>query len=377
MASAEGLAVALRSGRGIPLAVAFDVAPGELLALVGPSGSGQTPVRRAIAGLHRPEAGAVRCHGRTWLEAPGGPCLPVQSRRVGMVFQDYALFPHLTALENLTLAMDRGSRADRARRGRELLARVHLGGLEDRAPRALSGGQQQRVAVARALAREPRVLLLDEPFAAVDTQTRLGLQEELAQLRREIGIPVVLVTHDLREAGALADRICVLHAGTGLQLATPEWIQRCPASPQVARLLGERNLFRARLRATAGGDWLDWDGLPLQLPAAAGRADGEPVDWFIPEGEVLLHRPDRPASGERENPVDARIEALMPLGGQVRVTLRCAHNGAALCLAIPAHAARRHGLRRDQAVRVSLLGRGLHVMGPAEAADGGVAGALP
>ncbi|SEO70843.1 ABC transporter ATP-binding protein [Aquisalimonas asiatica] len=370
----SGLDVALRSRRGIPLDARFTVGPGELLALVGPSGSGKTTVLRTIAGLHRPQDGVIRCDGETWLQTASRVDLRPQQRRVGLVFQDYALFPHLTAEENLTLAMDEGSRAQRLRRARDLLVRVRLDGLGGRLPRDLSGGQQQRVAVARALARDPRVLLLDEPFSAVDMMTRERLQRELAVLRQTIDIPVVLVTHDLQEAAALADRICVLHEGASLQAGTPEALFRRPASPRVARLLGRQNVFSGVV--VAGGDpgTLQWGELTLEVTGPVPLASGTRVQWYIPDSDIVLHRRGRPSLGERENPVTGRVEEAVVMGAQTSVTLRCHHSGDSLRLSVSTHAARRNQLEPGAEASVSLLSKGIHLMPVPEGASGPLSG---
>jgi molybdate transport system ATP-binding protein len=209
-----------------------------------------------------------------------------------MVFQSYALFPHMTALGNLAAAMNHLAPADRAPRARDLLALVHLAGLEDRRPAELSGGQQQRVAVARALAREPRVLLLDEPFSAVDRSTRQRLYREITELRRVLNMPVVLVTHDLDEAAMLADRMAVLHRGRTLQTGTPVEVTTRPVSAEVARLVDLRNVFEAT--ALDGAPLrLDWSGLALDT-AAPARPAGTRVTWAIPDG-YRRPAPPRPA----------------------------------------------------------------------------------
>jgi len=232
-----GLDVKLRQERSIPLDLAFSVAPGEILALVGPSGSGKSTTLRAIAGLYTPAGGRIACNGSIWLDCEAGTDLPGRRRRVGMVFQSYALFPHLSATENVMEALGALPRDERRALARALLARFHLDGLEDRLPASLSGGQQQRVAVARALARKPHVLLLDEPFSAVDRVTRRRLRRELVELRRELSMPTILVTHDLSDVIRLADRICVLQEGRILQTGKVEEVMARPANATVAELL--------------------------------------------------------------------------------------------------------------------------------------------
>jgi molybdate transport system ATP-binding protein len=232
-----GLQVHLRQAGPIPLNVDFSCGEGELLALIGPSGSGKSTVLRAVAGLYRPAEGRVSCTGAIWLDTKAGLDLRPYQRRVGLVFQSYALFPHMTALGNVVAALGHRPARERAPRARELLALVHLDGLEQRRPAELSGGQQQRVAVARALAREPAVLLLDEPFSAVDRRTRRRLHAELSDLRKLVRIPIVLVTHDLDEAAALADSMCVIDQGETLQSGPPMDLLRAPASLRVAHAL--------------------------------------------------------------------------------------------------------------------------------------------
>jgi molybdate transport system ATP-binding protein len=233
----SGLEVELAQAGPIPLDVSFACAPGEVLALVGPSGSGKTTILRAIAGTYRVASGRVVVRGATWFASAQSINVPAHRRAVGMVFQSYALFPHMTALGNVAAAMGHVGAIERETRARAILERVNLAGLETRRPAELSGGQQQRVAVARALAREPEVLLLDEPFSAVDKATRLRLYREIAALRREFAMPVVLVTHDIDEAALLADRMTVLHHGRSLQTGTPNDLIAAPASEEIARLV--------------------------------------------------------------------------------------------------------------------------------------------
>jgi molybdate transport system ATP-binding protein len=242
MAERPGLFVRVVRDRPFALEAAFDCAPSEVLAIVGPSGSGKSTLLRCIAGLVSVREGRIRCGGEAWLDTEADLAVPPHERRVGFVFQNYALFPHMTALRNVTSALGDRPRSEREPRARALLARMHLEGLEQRKPAMLSGGEQQRVALARALARDPKVILLDEPFSAVDRATRAALFREVAELRRELQIPVVLVTHDLDEATLLADRMCVVDRGRVLQTGTPEEIRTRPATPAVARLVGSESI---------------------------------------------------------------------------------------------------------------------------------------
>ncbi len=213
--------------------VDLDVHSGELLALLGPSGSGKTTLLRAIAGLEPID------HGRILFDATDAATLSVQQRRVGFVFQHYALFRHMSVLDNITFGLrvrPRSKRPNAAQiraRGRELLELVQLPGLEDRYPNQLSGGQRQRVALARALAIEPRVLLLDEPFGALDAKVRKELRDGLRELQRRTGYTTVFVTHDQEEALELADRVVVMNAGRIEQVDTPDGIRTRPATPFV------------------------------------------------------------------------------------------------------------------------------------------------
>jgi len=361
---AEALSLRLTATTPIPLDLALSIAPGELLALVGPSGAGKSTALRCIAGLHRPARGSVRCGDAVWFDSTMGTDLPPHRRAVGLVFQDYALFPHMTALANVTAAMGHLPRAARAARGLSLLAQVRLAGLEERRPAELSGGQQQRVAVARALARDPAVLLLDEPFSAVDRATRRRLQDELAALRRSLSIPILLVTHDLDEALALADRMCLMHRGRGLQIGAPGDLLARPASAEVARLLDLRNLFAGVVdRHDAGATWLRWGAHLLEAGPAHGMAPGTKVDWLVPGAGVVLHRRGRPSAGERENPLPARVLDLLALGEDARITLDIGDpEGHSLAFSMPLHTARRNGLAPGEACTVSLLRESLHLM---------------
>ncbi len=362
----SGIHIRLRQQEPIPLDAALGCAPGEVLALVGPSGSGKTSILRAVAGLLQVRDGSIRINGDTWFDTAQSINLPARRRRVGYVFQNYALFPHLSALHNVMEAVLEHAPAERERRAREALSRVRLAGLEQRLPRTLSGGQQQRVAVARALAREPRVLLLDEPFSAVDRATRQRLYRELAELRRELAMPVILVTHDLDEALMLADRLCVLHQGRTLQTGTPHDVMTRPDSVEVAQLVGLRNVFRAGVVGhddSRGVTTIEWRGHRLEARLQPAFAVGQQVTWVIPQGHLILHRRDRPSLGERENPVSGIVIECISLGENVALTVAINDPGRPpLFLNLPAHTARRNRIAAGVNIGLSLLAEGIHLM---------------
>ena len=359
--AAEGLRARLRQTAPIPLEAELACAPGELLALVGPSGSGKSTLLRCLAGLHTAAAGSIQCNGTTWFDPEQGINLPVQARCIGFVFQSYALFPHLTALGNVAAALGHLPATARDARAHELLSLVHLDGLEHRKPSALSGGQQQRVAVARALAREPAVLLLDEPFSAVDQVTRRKLQQELARLRGHLNIPMLLVTHDLDEARMLADRMAILHKGRTLQTGTPDEVMTRPQSAAIARLVGLQNLFEGTLVQDGDGLKLEWLGHRLEVANISGRANDR-VCWVIPPEGVLLHRRERPSRGEAENPVSGSVQDCLRLGPFTQIRLVPDGGGEPIAFSVPTHVAERNAIAPGAAACVTLLASSIHLM---------------
>jgi ABC-type Fe3+/spermidine/putrescine transport system ATPase subunit len=221
---------------------------GEILTLLGPSGGGKTTLLNLVAGFLRPDSGSIHIDGRPVTD------VPPYKREIGVLFQNYALFPHMNVSSNVGygLKMRRTAKAAMQRRIEEVLALVHLTGYESRKPRQLSGGQQQRVALARALAVSPKVLLLDEPFSALDKNLRASMQLELKDIQRKLGVTTIFVTHDQSEALSLSDRIAVLSEGRICQVGTPDAIYRRPADRFVAAFVGDVNVFRARLERVEG-----------------------------------------------------------------------------------------------------------------------------
>lgn len=317
-AAGQGLDARLVQEGPIPLDARLQVRVGELLTIVGPSGSGKTTILRALAGLYRPRAGLIRCGAEVWFDPSRGIDVAPQRRRVGLVFQHYALFPHLTALGNVATALSHLPRPTRAARARALLASLGLAGLEARLPAALSGGEQQRVALARALAREPAALLLDEPFAALDTRTRRKLRRELAELHRALAIPIILVTHDLEEAAVLGERMCVLERGRTLQTGAPHEVMTRPATLGIARLLDVQNLFQGEVLENRGDSQrlvLRWRGQALQVAKTSAFTAGQRVAWTVPPAAIMLER----EGGDAENVVQGIIAEVAALPGIVRV----------------------------------------------------------
>ena len=342
----QGLQVQLRSASPIRLEAEFDCGAGELVALVGPSGSGKTSMLRAIAGLWTPAdvQGHIRVAGQPWLDTAQGVQLSPQQRRAGLVFQQYALFPHMTAQANVALAAGSDwSSAD----VQALLARLGLATLSERRPSQLSGGQQQRVALARALVRVmpkpsasgaeapealPGVLLLDEPFSAVDAPTRQTLYRELAALRQKVSVPMVLVTHDLQEARRLADRVVIVDAGQTLQTGEPARVFASPRNARVAELVGIQNHFEGLFYKDQPGwgrlHWTDASasdaGLDLAVFDKNKIDDGTRVTWVL-NGEQV----DVLADGQAPNPAEpgqtclrCQLQEVLSLGEISLCTLR-------------------------------------------------------
>ncbi|WP_029417174.1 ABC transporter ATP-binding protein [Brevundimonas bacteroides] len=220
--------------------VSLSLAEGRILALLGPSGGGKTTLLRLIAGLEAPDAGTLSIAGRP--VAGPGLWMPVEQRGVALVFQDLALFPHMTALQNVAFGL-KGATSDRRARALAWLDRVGLADLAHRHPHALSGGEQQRVALARALAPEPRVVLFDEPFSALDAHLRQSVRDDVARLLRDSGASAVIVTHDAQEAMGMVDALAILEGGRLIQMDTPQAVYDHPITATAARLLGPVNLL--------------------------------------------------------------------------------------------------------------------------------------
>jgi iron(III) transport system ATP-binding protein len=289
---------------------------GEILVLLGPSGCGKTTLLRSIAGLERPDSGEILLGNELVFSEKRGVCTPPHLRRIGMVFQNYALWPHLTVLRNVSypLKIRRIPRATIRRKVGEMLSLVQLDGLDRRYPHELSGGQQQRVALARALIMDPRLLLLDEPLSSLDAKLREEMREELKRVHGKTGLTMLYVTHDQTEAMALADRIGVMESGRLIQLDQPSEIYEHPQTEFVARFIGVGNLLSGEVQ-TKNGD------------AILALEDGESVPLShvtLPtSGPALLTvRPEEIAISYNDGGLAATIKSVTYLGNAIEYRLQ-------------------------------------------------------
>jgi molybdate transport system ATP-binding protein len=300
------------------LEVEVAVEPGECLALAGPSGAGKTSLLRVAAGLLRPAHGRVEANGETWLDTARGVYVPAEQRRCGYVFQDYALFPHMSAWQNVAYPLRRLGRRERRSRAIELLERLGLGERAEARPSSLSGGERQRVALARVLARGPEVLLLDEPLSALDARTRAAAARELADVLRASGAPALLVTHDFTEAAQLGDRVGIIDAGRIVQQGTASELAAAPRSAFVADFTGAVVLTGT---ASAGADGLthvqlDGGGEVVSADLAKGAVAVSVYPW-----EIAIEPANEQPHGSAQNRLAVEVLSITTVGNRVRLGL--------------------------------------------------------
>jgi iron(III) transport system ATP-binding protein len=334
--------------------VSFEVAAGSLVTLLGPSGCGKTTTLRLIAGLEQPDAGEVHVGGRLLTSAPRRLFTSPEKRRMGMVFQTYAIWPHMTVFENIAfpLRAKRVPQAEIRQRVMAILETTGLDGLADRPAPLLSGGQQQRVALGRALVADPDVLLLDEPFSNLDARLREEMRSELKELQARVGITTLFVTHDQAEAMILSDRVLVMDAGRIAQDGTPREIYESPRTSFVMDFLGQVDHVDARVRRAPDGACAAWlegmDGAHVPLPSDGSWREGQAVTLAFRSSDVRL----RPGSADGLWPglvvsavyLGDRVEYVVELGAsQVRASGPVAEplgKGDAVQLQIPLAAIR-------------------------------------
>lgn len=340
--------------RDYDLVLSFEVRPWHCLALVGPTACGKTTTLRIISGLATPDSGTVTLDGRTLVDVQRGINMPPQQRQVGLVFQDYALFPHLSVLGNVAYgARARGkTRREAHEIARRSLEIVHLSGVENVSPTQLSGGQQQRVALARALAGEPRALLMDEPMSALDASTRRQVREQLRQLLSEIRIQTIIVTHDVVDALTLGDTICVMHEGRIIEQGTRAQLLAQPRTNFVAEFLGVNLLNGTASPASEGLCRVRCGGVDFY---SFGQANGQVLMTFSPWDVALsLERPD----GSAMNAIRGTVKAVTHVGGRTRVTIE---NGVSFVAEITYSSEQRLGIRIGSEVYASIKASAIRV----------------
>jgi ABC-type Fe3+/spermidine/putrescine transport system ATPase subunit len=315
--------------------VSFLIAPGEVFTLLGPSGCGKTTTLRLVAGLEEPDGGEILISGRPVAAPAKGLFAAPEKRQLGMVFQSYAIWPHLSVFENVAFPLRvRKENNDTVRkRVLQALEVVGLGGLEERGATQLSGGQQQRVALARALVYEPAILLLDEPLSNLDAKLREQMRVEIRALQRKLGLTVLYVTHDQAEAMTLSDRIAVVNRGRFEQIGAPEEVYERPATPFVAEFLGRTVSFEGKIARTAAGCTLEFAEAAgccaLIGPSAAALVDGIRARVFTrPEDVEIL-----PAEQKQANRISGVIEQVAYLGDRFEYHVKAA--GVSLILLAP------------------------------------------
>jgi putative spermidine/putrescine transport system ATP-binding protein len=306
--------------------ISFSIRRGEFMTLLGPSGCGKTTILNLIAGFFSPDGGEIRVDGELVND------VPTYKRQVGMMFQNYALFPHMSVAANICYGLKARHlpKSEIDRRLRDVLSLVRLVGYEERRPRELSGGQQQRVALARALVINPKVLLLDEPFSALDKNLRASMQVELREIQRKLGVTTVFVTHDQSEALSLSDRLAVISEGRIRQLGTPEETYRQPSDRFVASFVGDTNVLRARIeRIDATCAIVALGAVRIRVAAASLRhlAVSAAVDLFVRPEQLRLAESNEPCAS------NGTIVAQVYQGGHVDIYLECADSAAGRVLA--------------------------------------------
>ncbi len=330
----------------------------ELIVLYGPSGAGKTLTFDCIAGLEDPDKGCIIVNDTTFFDSEKGINIPPQRRNVGYLFQNYALFPHLTVEENIMFGLHSGDNV-KDKMG-EMLDIFELHGLEERYPSQLSGGQRQRVALARALITRPKILLLDEPFSSLDYVVRTRLRRDLKKIREIIKIPILLITHNPVEAYTMADTIIVYRHGGIEQTGTPEEIFKKPISKDVARLVGMNNMFKGKILDMRNGEAVIQSNGAIIAPATGGLEIGEEVTWCIRPDQVMVVREDRPlGKAVAENLFSGKISEIVPKGATYLLFIEGDFN---LEIEMPSHAFERLAIEQGKTIRLSLKKSAIHII---------------
>ena len=337
---------------GFTLKVAFEI-ESEILVLFGSSGAGKSLTLESIAGLVRPDKGIIRLGDRVFYQSPS-KYIPRYRRGIGVVFQGYALFPHLTVAQNLAYGI-------RYTKGptisvEDMLRRLRLQSLHDRYPGQLSGGQQQRVALGRALIIQPGLLLLDEPFAALDKGMREHLQADIASLQKEFGLTIIYVTHNLEDAFLMGDKLAVLQEGKLHQIGPIKDVFSHPVSRSVAEITGVKNIWEGTVvDSSVAGLGLKWGEYIIELPSANYKA-GQSVIFYIRPEDVKVIRPDRPLTETiRHNLIKGTVAGIADYGATFSITVNCQKAPEPIHLRFPARSYKDMDLKAGNMITVSLI----------------------
>jgi molybdate transport system ATP-binding protein len=328
--------------KGIKKAFMLDVSfqtENELVVLFGPSGSGKTTLFKCISGITEPEDGKITVGSKIYYDKDKKINLPIQKRNLGYVFQNYTLFPHMNVRKNIECGLKGWEKENKEERVMEMLNLLHIEELETRYPSQLSGGQKQRVALARALAPKPEILLLDEPFSALDMGIRIELAEKIKNLQNKIGIPLLFITHNLEEAFLLADKILVLYGGKAQQFGTPEEIFYRPENLHVAELVGVSNIFDdayvKEYDEESKSTVLESGDLRIKTKSLNFKAKDK-VSWGIHPENITLLLPDSGSEDQDENIYSAHVNSIINKGPKKRITLKLVRHNKTLTAEVPA-----------------------------------------
>jgi molybdate transport system ATP-binding protein len=331
----------------------------EMIVLFGPSGAGKTLTLDCIAGLEHPDAGYISVNDTVYFDSEKNINISPQKRKVGYLFQNYALFPHLTVKENIMFGMSSGENSKELER---MLDVFEIHGLEKRYPSQLSGGQRQRVALARALITQPKILLLDEPFSSIDHTTRVRLRRDLKNIREMSEIPIVLITHNPVEAYTMADTLVVYRHGSIEQIGPPKEIFAKPKSRDVARLVGMNNIFKGKVLDIREDEVVIQSRKKITAPVMADLKIGEEVTWCIRPDHIMVLWEDRTiGKAAAENIFSGRITEILSKGATYLLFIDGDFN---LEIEMPAHAFERLCLEAGRTIKVSLEKPAIHIMRP-------------
>jgi len=322
----------------------------EMIVLFGPSGAGKTLTLECIAGLEVPDKGYINVNGITYFDSEKSINISPQKRNVGYLFQNYALFPHLTVEENIIFGLRSGNNT--REKMQEMLDVFEIHGLEKRYPSQLSGGQRQRIALARALITRPKILLLDEPFSSLDYIVRMRLRRDLKKIRKIIKIPIILITHNPVEAYTMADTIIVYKQGGIEQIGPPKEIFSKPINENVAKLVGMNNIFKGKILDIINDEVMIQSHKKIIALRMGGLQIGEKVIWCIRPDQVMVLREDRPlGKAVASNIFSGRITEIISNGATYLLYIDGDFN---LEIEMPSHAFDRHSLEQRKTIRVSI-----------------------